>query len=377
MSLTNAVCSQPSCVTGSENCTATGLLIYYAAAWCCSSILDLKTQHHSEPPHIDHCVATSADTSVCGDVKEVDRSVLKLYSDLESLGPFVKFWRSDTISKKINRFTDLRVAGLDGQTVGDVLEVFRSSGCFPFLLGGSVRDQLLSLAPNDVDVSVDCTPNQLKEICAENWGRKNCHSLKNSDVVHLGDWKMSGKTLDIGTAAIFYTPLYKLEYTVNALLYDVNVNDVIIDLTGTGVSDACQWLIKIPSPDDSVAGWNHWLHNTEGVLYRYWKLRVKGLQPFSEEMQEFVVECAKKKMQSLPESFPMFYCNYVFHSSYNYSARKCTIKAEKCAFGLVNAAQYNSVFSEDFGVFWTNVIVPRYLPSLEDCSSLHKLKLTA
>jgi len=369
MSLSNTVCSLPIHVSNAGNSSATGVLTYYAIVWCYNNAIgvDLKAQHYHKPYRDSH-VESLAASSVCSDVKEVHRSALTFYGHLDTLGPSVKFWKSDIISKKMNKFTNLKVAGLHGQTIRDVLDVFRSNGCFPFLLGGSVRDQLLGLAPNDVDVSVDCDPNQLKEICVENWGRKNCHTFKNSEVVHLGDWKMGGKTLDIGTAGIFGIPVYKLEYTVNALLYDVNTNDVIIDLTGTGVSDTCQRLIKIPSHNDSKASWNLWLHNTEGVLYRYWKLRIKRLQPFSEETQEFVVECAKKKMQSAPNSFPIFYCHYVFHSRYNYNARKCTINTKNCNIGQTNAAQYNSVLSEDFGAFWTDVVVPHYLPSLEDCS---------
>ena len=45
-----------------------------------------------------------------------------------------------------------------------------------------------------------------------------------------------------------FGPLYSKEYTTNALSYDINGNNVIIDIVGSGVNDTCNHLIRIPTP---------------------------------------------------------------------------------------------------------------------------------
>ncbi len=42
------------------------------------------------------------------------------------------------------------------------------------------------------------------------------------------------------------------------MAYDTNGNNVIIDLTGRGPSDACQGLIAIPSDDESTESFDCW-----------------------------------------------------------------------------------------------------------------------
>ena len=351
-----------------DNSSAAGLLTFCIVASCCSSVLGvrLKFQIHNDF-HIDRNEVLFRS---CEDVKEVDRSVLELYGHLNNLGPSVRFWSSAIVSMKIKYFESFKVAGLNGHTIADIFDVLRKDGCFPFLLGGSVRDQLLDQTPNDVDVAVECTLARLMKICIENWGMYNCHNFKNSQVAHIGNISIDRdlETLDLGTTdSTFYVPTYKLEYTSNALAFDGNRNGVIIDLTGTGVRDACLKIIRIPSSDDSIMSWKMWLDNTEGVLYRYWKLRVKGLHAFSKSTETFIIENTKKEILAAPHSFPSFYCHYVFRSKYNCRRNKCVVPVEKCESGLVAAAQYNYVLSQDLGDFWTGVVLPYYLPNLEDC----------
>lgn len=173
--------------------------------------------------------------------------------------------------------------------------------------------------------------------------------------------------VDIGTTnSTFYVPISRLEYTVNAMAYDTNGNNVIIDLTGTGTADACSWRIRIPSADNSVASWNVWLENTH-VEYRFWKLRSKGLVAFNNATQQFIVQSAKKEMQTAPQSFPKFYCTYVFSGKYDLDKNKCNILQAKCKSGLANAAVYDKVLAQDLGAFWSNVVALNYLPDLKDC----------
>jgi len=42
-----------------------------------------------------------------------------------------------------------------------------------------------------------------------------------------------------------FAPPYILEYTTNTMFYDISINNVIIDVTGLGVSDTCNKLVRI------------------------------------------------------------------------------------------------------------------------------------
>lgn len=209
------------------------------------------------------------------------------------------------------------------------------------------------------------------KLCIEKWGKYNCHNSPGKPVAHVGNTTVDKalEVIDVGsTNTTFYVPISKLEYSVNAMAYDTNGNDVIIDLTGTGAQDACRYHIRIPSRDDSLTSWKLWLSNTQGVVrYRYWKLRSKGLVAFNNATQQFIVENTKPQMQQSPQSFASFYCHYVFYSKYNAGENKCTIEPMDCGRGVINQAVYDKVLSQDLGDYWSNVVVPKYLPGLKDC----------
>lgn len=355
-----------------EVSAAVRLLAFGLLASCLSGVLGVRLKIQLHKDYRMDKLLTSAGS--CSDMTEVQRSSLTLYGRLNDLGPRVKFWKSSTASTDLRYLETIRVPGLSGgQTVGEVFDVLRKGGCLPFFIGGSVRDQFLDRTPNDADVEVDCSIVRLVQICTKNWGVYNCYNFPGSHVVHIGNTTVDRglEAMDVGsTNSTFYSPVYKLEYSVDSMAYDTNGNDVIIDLTGTGTRDACNKLIRIPSIDDSMYSWNAWLNNTSGVLYRFWKLRVKGLQAFNNATQCFIVENTKIEIVELPQSFPAFYCHYVFNSKYDSKENKCRVSKEKCKSGLSNAENFNKFFALDLGGFWTNIVVPNFLPSLEDCRSL-------
>lgn len=307
----------------------------------------------------------------CSDMIQVNRSSLTLYGNLKRLGKEVKFWKSDTATENLAVFESMKVPGLKGQTVAEVFNALRKGNCYPYFLGGSVRDQFLNRIPNDADVEVDCSMATFVKLCIEKWGMQNCQSSPGSHVAHIGNTTVDKdlEVMDIGTTnSTFYVPVYKLEYTVNSMAYDTNGNSVIIDLTGTGAQDACDHHIRIPSSDNSLFSWNLWLNNTQDVLYRFWKLRAKGLVAFNNATQKFVVKNAEEEMQAQPQSFAKFYCHYVFNSKYDQSKNKCMVDPAKCERGLMNAILYERVLSEDLGDYWSKVMVENYLPNLSDCT---------
>lgn len=266
----------------------------------------------------------------------------------------------------------MKVPGLKGQTVDDVFKVLQAGHCYPYYLGGSVRDQFLNRTPNDADVEVDCSMMQFTKVCVATWGEMNCHYTEGKHVAHIGNTTEDTDldVMDIGsTDSTFYVPISHLEYTVNSMAYDTNGNDVIIDLTGTGTVDACNGQIRIPSRDNSMSTWEEWLGNI-GVVYRFWKLRTKGLVAFNNATRHFIVQNAKQEMEHSPQSFSKFYCRYVFSGDYDAGDNKYKIEAAKCKSGLANANIYARAMSQDLGVFWSSVVVKYYLPDLSDCQKL-------
>ena len=311
----------------------------------------------------------AAASGSCSDMVQVPRSHLRLYGNLTQLGTDVKFWRSHTAKVNLALFEHMKVPGLKGQTVAHVFAVLRKGKCYPYFLGGSVRDQFLNRTPNDADVEVDCSMAAFIKLCVAKWGESNCHYTAGNKVAHVGNSTVDPglEEMDIGsTNSTFYVPIYKLEYTVNAMAYDTNGNDVIIDLTGVGTADACSGLIRIPSKDNSVASWKLWRDNTHAV-YRFWKLRTKGLVAFNNETLEFIVQNAKEQMVIDPLSFAKFYCNYVLNGRYDADENQCSIDKAKCKSAVANAPVYNKVLLQDLTGFLTNETAANFLPNTSDC----------
>lgn len=295
--------------------------------------------------------------SACTDVRDVDRSSIKLYGHLDKLGADVTFHKSNIASENLAVFSTLRVPGLGGLTIEDVFEVMRASECLPYYIGGAVRDQFLNRVPADADVEVDCPIDYFVKVCIKNWGESNCRH--GSHLAHVGNNKIVDKDLrdmDIGsTDSTFYVPLSYLEYTVNALTYDLNGNDAIIDLAGTGEVDACNKHIRIPSSDGSLASWKAWDEQKGGpiVLYRYWKLRYKGLDAYDRRTRRFIVRNTKKAIRNDASSFSDFYCHYVLDGDYTKEGNSCDVKEEDCDHSLSKAAAYNEKFEADLGwIYW-------------------------
>lgn len=292
--------------------------------------------------------------SACTDVVDVERSSIDLYGNLEQLREYVTFHRSAIATENLAVFTTTRVPGLDGQTIGDVFEVMREAECLPFYIGGAVRDQFLNRVPSDADVEVDCSIDYFVEVCIANWGASNCR--RGGHLAHVGNNTIVDQDLrdmDIGsTDGFFYVPLSAMEYTVNSMAFDMNGNDVIIDITITGQVDACNKHIRIPSSDGSLESWNAWKEQGSKVLYRYWKLRYKGLDAFDKRTRRFITVSTMKAIIDDPSSFSDFYCHYVLDGDYTKEGNKCDIAPKDCEDSQSKAEVYNEKFAEDLGWFW-------------------------
>lgn len=297
-------------------------------------------------------------TGACSDYIVVEKSTLFFPNGFESLS---KPWERDTVTvinssvvtEGMNTMFVLAVPGLNGMTIKNVLDKFREQGCLCFPYGGSVRDQFLEKTPNNFDMEVSCTKEEIETICLNNWGSNNCKS--STSVVRIGNNDIGdGNTDGIDCSTwhhTFFENIY-LEYTTNSLAFDPNDNNVVIDLPGNGVQDTCNRKIRIPVP---ISQWDTWSETKK--LYRFWKLRTKGYTAVTEETKNYIVNNAESYIMNNPNSFKTFYCIYIL------SGKPVTNTNLTCTLSNCNSAQqladpYNDVFNEDMGEFWNMTAKP-------------------
>ena len=295
----------------------------------------------------------------------------------------VKFYSSATAKTYIDAHIYTRkVSGLGEQTVRNVFDMLRGETCYPFFYGGLVRDQFLGRKPGDVDAEVDCEAERVNEICCRTWGDENCQYNNYTQRAHIG--KMVNSSDDLldfaSTNATFFAPLSHLEYTVNALAYDLNEgNNIILDLPGKGVMDVCNRVIRIPSDDGSEQSWDEWRMAPGGTqkLYRFWKLRAKDLMPVDNQTRDYIVDQTVAAIRKDPKSFEQFYCDTVYgYGNFNSETKKCEVSSAVCSSSAGKDESYRQLFKEDLGDSYGTVSMVLNLCSgkcspLQLCKSAH------
>ena len=305
-----------------------------------------------------HVFPRQTPESACND-KEVTNN-LRLPQNIRSrLNSRVQFYSSESAKTYIDTHVFTRkVSGLSEQTVGNVFETLREEQCYPFFYGGLVRDMFLARMPGDVDVEADCDVNEVYRICTETWGERNCLINTETMRAHIGQIITNfDDLLDFAsTESTFFANLSFLEYTVNSMAYDLNVgNNTIIDLTGNGVADVCNRTIQIPSDSGSEESWDSWRLVPGGTdkLYRFWKLRTKGLSPLDDATLQYIVRYTMMDIEKNPNSFKKFYCKTIYgDNNYNSMSNTCRLSKQMCLMYEGKAESYKQRFREDFGNYY-------------------------
>ena len=237
--------------------------------------------------------------------------------------PLATTGTSATVTQGIDCLFRLKVPGLGGQRIADVVEELKREGCLSFPWGGSVRDQFLGALPADLDMESNCSPDKMQKICEEKWGPSNCPRL-GMRIIHIGDYGVKEQETEVLDAAnwddTFFGDGSGLEYTIAYFAEEINI---VIDITGRGISDTCSKTIRIPVPAEDRDKWK-----SSEKLYHFWKLRVKGYTAADTDTMSYIVKEAKDSIVKEPEIFKDFYCRAALNGNWNNS--QCKIESEKC-----------------------------------------------
>ena len=235
---------------------------------------------------------------------------------------------SATVTQGMNHLFSLRVPGLGGQTVADVVDELEREGCLSFPWGESVRDLFFGELLWDLDMESNCDADTLQSICLEKWGLSNCHRSKRS-IVHIGVGEEKAKdeeTNNIEAAnwnETFFGDGTSLEYTTNSISYFGYGLNIVIDITGNGVNDTCNKKIRIPVATDVRDKWASPLK-----LYCFWKLRVKGYTAADTDTMTYIIVGAKNAILKESEELQRFYCQIVLIG--NWTSSQCSVPSESC-----------------------------------------------
>ena len=278
--------------------------------------------------------------------------------------PTTKVFSSDTVTNSINNF--LTSTGVDGiqESLEDILQYFATERCYSFPFGGLVRDMFLGKAPKDLDMDVACPVQIFYNKCVQKWSTDVCSINGRGTIAHVGRQSNIEEPIDAAFyEKNFFGDLSGLEYTANALGYERDGNNVVIDVAGTGVDDVCTKKIRIPV---DTANWDEWIQNNPpSVVYRYWKLRGKDFEAFDEETKNFIMGKAKTQIMDYPDSFFRFYC-YTFIKG-RYASNKCYVSQLECDDAKLKQNKFNNILLEDLGqVFWDEYLAPA-LNSIVSC----------
>ena len=161
----------------------------------------------------------------------------------------------------------------------------------------------------------------------------------------------------------------KLEYTTNSIAYFADGLNIIIDITGQGVSDTCNKSIRIPVREDDREQWA-----SRSKVYRFWKLRIKGYTAIDTSTKSFIVSYAKRSIEDDTEYFKAYYCYTTLSGQWMNSI--CMIPKELCKQAMISKQEYDIAFKADLKDFWEDTARP-LIDDLErhSCSSVESTQV--
>lgn len=274
--------------------------------------------------------------------------------------PSTKIYNSTAVTDLVNALKAEIVPGLPS-TFGQTFSVFQNAGCLLYIHGGGVRDFLLGLSPKDIDVEYSCSPSVLETACVQAYGNVSCHVSGNYFYVGEKTPSSAFEELEgVNWNGTIFAPPFTKEYTTNALSFDLNGNDVVIDIVGSGVNDTCSHLIRIPVPKSDWLEWmtesEYFYNNGLAKLPRFWKLAAtpKSYLPADNETLSFIksnVEQLWDSIYPVEDIFRKFYCNMVSGKLAS-DGSGCYVNEALSVDTMAKLDAYNIAIENDMGSQW-------------------------
>lgn len=195
-----------------------------------------------------------------------------------------KFYKLPYIDKRVKSLMNYKPKDLNNNSVGDVIKALQDKKIKVFLHGGIIRDMFSGVKSYDIDLIFDADINKIKPICEENNFPCSDIIIK-QQYINFGSEK-GGSVEGANLGATFLNESFNHEASVNDLVYDLQ-NNILIDLTGYGISDCVNKIIRLsPRPDE----WDKWAELDFKRPFRYFKLMQKGFKPLNNKLHKFIID---------------------------------------------------------------------------------------
>lgn len=147
------------------------------------------------------------------------------------------------------------------QDIVEVFHKFNTSGRKLFVVGGSVRDHVMNKKPEDFDMATDAMPDEIERILlgydldytGKAFGVIRMHTPnapKGYEIATFRKDTSSGRNPTVKIGVSIDVDVFRRDFTINALFYDIDKNEVV-DLVG-GRQDIERKIIRTPgNPVDS------------------------------------------------------------------------------------------------------------------------------
>ena len=280
--------------------------------------------------------------------------------------PNTKTYNSTVVTASINILRSEIVPRLS-TTFEQTFKVFQDAGCLLYIHGGGVRDYLLGLSPKDIDIEYSCNPNILESTCVQSFGSESCHIFGSYFYVGEASPTSAFEVLEgVNWNGTIFAPAFTKEYTTNALSYDLNGNDIIIDIVGSGTNDTCSRFIRIPVPESDWWKWmtesEYFSNNGIAKLPRFWKLSStpKSYSPADEDTLSFITTNIKQLWGNttypIETTFRKFYCNMV-SGKVATDGSGCHVENPLNSDISTKLNAYNIAIENDMGSQWYNEFI--------------------
>lgn len=176
------------------------------------------------------------------------------------------FRRSNKTSEDTKQLSTTRKYTLEQEHISknalETIRRLRKEGYEAYLVGGCIRDLLLSLRPKDFDVATNATPEQVRRLFRNSrvigrrfklvhvfWGRETIEVAtfrgphKGADIATDSSINTSGRILRDNVYGTIEQDANRRDFTINAFYYDINSKQVLD--YANGLQDMANKLIRL------------------------------------------------------------------------------------------------------------------------------------